>query len=362
MNDPNWRSGLDQTEGLEGQATKETGATIDTRTQKMGRRSKNVTWNTPNDCVINFTLRGIDLQNRHKTSTEKIRIHTQQARESFPTLAGMREQLLCTNTHEWKAPNQTLIHQLQNTRWIRNEKGHPITDFHKENPQIWRVRGGHKESGDSVWLQTSLMDDRRGQVPKLHHVQHHQKSQQRTSVAECTATLEGKYNERLKIFTDGSLKDERVGYAIVTPETMIKNRMRSQTTIFSAEQEAIIKAIYISKGKGANVIVTDSFNTMMKVRDGQKPKDETNKAATSPRKRKGQTDVDTEPLRNRGEQKSRWGGKERVGRRHQRPRTLPTTRPNQLNEKLTGRKRLTQKTDKKSGLKEKTPWDWERKI
>jgi ribonuclease HI len=39
--------------------------------------------------------------------------------------------------------------------------------------------------------------------------------------------------------------------------------MRSQTTIFSAEQEAIIKAIYISKGKGATVIATDSLSTMM---------------------------------------------------------------------------------------------------
>jgi hypothetical protein len=77
--------------------------------------------------------------------------------------------------------------------------------------------------------------------------------------------LEGEYNERLKIFTDGSLKDERVGYEIVTPETTIKSRMRSQTTIFSAEQEAIIKSIYISKGKGATVIATDSLSTMMAV-------------------------------------------------------------------------------------------------
>jgi hypothetical protein len=61
-------------------------------------------------------------------------------------------------------------------------------------------------------------------------------------LAECTAALEGDYNKRLKIF--GSLKDERVGYAIVTPKTTIKNRMRSQTTIFSAEPEAIIKAIF----------------------------------------------------------------------------------------------------------------------
>jgi hypothetical protein len=72
-------------------------------------------------------------------------------------------------------------------------------------------------------------------------VYNHQKSQQRTNCSGmCTATLEG---EQLKIFTDRSLKDERVGNAIVTPETTSKNRMRSQTTIFSAEQEAIFKAI-----------------------------------------------------------------------------------------------------------------------
>jgi hypothetical protein len=77
--------------------------------------------------------------------------------------------------------------------------------------------------------------------------------------------LEGEYNKRGKIFTDGSLKDERVSYAIVTPETTIKNRMRSQKTIFSAQPEAIIKAIYISKDKRATVIATDSLSTMMAV-------------------------------------------------------------------------------------------------
>jgi hypothetical protein len=50
-----------------------------------------------------------------------------------------------------------------------------------------------------------------------------------------------------------------------TCETMIKKRMRSQTTIFSAEQEAIIKVICISKGKGANVIATAFLSTMMAV-------------------------------------------------------------------------------------------------
>jgi hypothetical protein len=82
------------------------------------------------------------------------------------------------------------------------------------------------------------------------------KTSRKRIVAECTATLKGELNERLKILTDGSLKDERVGYAIITPETTIKNRIRSHTTIFSTEQEAIIKAIYISKGKEATVIVS----------------------------------------------------------------------------------------------------------
>jgi hypothetical protein len=39
--------------------------------------------------------------------------------------------------------------------------------------------------------------------------------------------------------------------------------MSSQTTIFSAEQEAINKAIYISKGKVATMIAMDFLNTMM---------------------------------------------------------------------------------------------------
>jgi ribonuclease HI len=55
--------------------------------------------------------------------------------------------------------------------------------------------------------------------------------------------------------TDSRISDERVGYAIVTSETTTKNRMRSQTTIFRAEQE----------GKGATVIATDSLSTRMAV-------------------------------------------------------------------------------------------------
>jgi hypothetical protein len=38
------------------------------------------------------------------------------------------------------------------------------------------------------------------------------------SITNCMAKLEGEYNERLKILTDGSLKDGRVGNAIVRPQ------------------------------------------------------------------------------------------------------------------------------------------------
>jgi hypothetical protein len=64
-------------ERLKGTSRQKNGATKDTSAKKMVRRSKNVTYNRTNDCVINFTLRAIDLKNRHRTSTENIRTDTQ---------------------------------------------------------------------------------------------------------------------------------------------------------------------------------------------------------------------------------------------------------------------------------------------
>jgi hypothetical protein len=95
------------------------------------------------------------------------------------------------------------------------KKGTPYTDFHEDNRHIWRVRC--EESKDSAQLQPGPMDDRRGQVP--------------LDFTKCSIPREGEKTERLKIFTDGSLKDERVGYAIVTsivtPKTTIKNQVKS---------------------------------------------------------------------------------------------------------------------------------------
>jgi ribonuclease HI len=61
--------------------------------------------------------------------------------------------------------------------------------------------------------------------------------------------MEQVYKNHMKIFTDGPLKENRVGHAVITPESTTTEQMRQQTTIFSAEQEAVIKAIYFAKKK-----------------------------------------------------------------------------------------------------------------
>jgi hypothetical protein len=61
-------------------------------------------------------------------------------------------------------------------------------------------------------------------------------------------------------------KMEEWGRPIVTLECKIKKRMRSQNTIYSAEQEAIIKTIRTTrKSNKKMVILTDSLNTLMAV-------------------------------------------------------------------------------------------------
>jgi ribonuclease HI len=66
------------------------------------------------------------------------------------------------------------------------------------------------------------------------------------------------------LYTDGFRKDERVACAIVTPECKIRKRMRSQNTIYGAEQEAIIKAIGTTrKSNKKRIILIDSLSTLI---------------------------------------------------------------------------------------------------
>jgi hypothetical protein len=61
--------------------------------------------------------------------------------------------------------------------------------------------------------------------------------------AEFTSFMADKYGEQDRIYTDGSLMDDKIGFAVVTNNRTIKKRMRPQSSIYSVEQQAIITAL-----------------------------------------------------------------------------------------------------------------------
>jgi hypothetical protein len=61
--------------------------------------------------------------------------------------------------------------------------------------------------------------------------------------AQFTSLMADKYEEYDQIYTDGSLKDDKVRFTIVTNNQIIKKRMKPQSSIYSAEQQAIITTI-----------------------------------------------------------------------------------------------------------------------
>jgi ribonuclease HI len=76
-----------------------------------------------------------------------------------------------------------------------------------------------------------------------------------------------------KIYTDGSKKDEKVGYAVVLSESTIKRRQFPQNLIYSAEQSAIINAIYSTAiYNQKRMIITDSLSTIIAVSDRKRSK------------------------------------------------------------------------------------------
>jgi type I restriction-modification system DNA methylase subunit len=77
--------------------------------------------------------------------------------------------------------------------------------------------------------------------------------------AETAQILEEKYNEHIKIYTDCFKKDEKVECAVISPDQKFRKRLKPQKKVYSAEQEAIIKAIYVFQRTGERrVIITDS--------------------------------------------------------------------------------------------------------
>jgi ribonuclease HI len=70
----------------------------------------------------------------------------------------------------------------------------------------------------------------------------------------------------IKIFTDDSKKAEKVGCVVITPDQNFRKRLKPQNTVYSAEQEAIIKAIYVTQRTGERrLIIMDSLSTLMAV-------------------------------------------------------------------------------------------------
>jgi hypothetical protein len=92
--------------------------------------------------------------------------------------------------------------------------------------------------------------------------------------AETFRILNNKYEHHSKIYTDGSKKDEKVGYAsVVLSENTIKRRQFPQNSIYSAEQSAIINAIYSTASYNRKrVIITDSLSTIIAVSDRKRSK------------------------------------------------------------------------------------------
>jgi ribonuclease HI len=73
-------------------------------------------------------------------------------------------------------------------------------------------------------------------------------------------------DERLNehIYTDGSLKEEQVGWAVVVPSSTLKYRLILETTIFNAEMFAILKAMKQPNEKNCSrIIMTDSLSSLI---------------------------------------------------------------------------------------------------
>jgi hypothetical protein len=91
--------------------------------------------------------------------------------------------------------------------------------------------------------------------------------------AETFRILNEKYEHHSKIYTDGSKKDEKVGYAVVLSESTIKRKQFPPNSIYSAEQSDIINAIYSTANcNQKRVIITDSLSTIIAVFDRKRSK------------------------------------------------------------------------------------------
>jgi hypothetical protein len=76
-----------------------------------------------------------------------------------------------------------------------------------------------------------------------------------------TSLMADKYEEYDQVCTDGSPKDDKIGFVIVTNNQIIKKRLRSQSSIYSAKQQAIITAMESTTRTNKLTIIADGPGT-----------------------------------------------------------------------------------------------------
>jgi hypothetical protein len=73
---------------------------------------------------------------------------------------------------------------------------------------------------------------------------------------EAAKIIQEKYERHVKTYADGSKKDERAGYAVITLNRNYRRRVQQQSTVFST-------AIWLTEGAQRDkVIITDSLSTL----------------------------------------------------------------------------------------------------
>jgi hypothetical protein len=139
--------------------------------------------------------------------------------------------------------------------------------------------------------------------------------------------LREKYERHEKIYTDGSKKNERAGYAVITPNRTYRRRVNQQSTVFSTEQEAIIKAIWLKEGTQRDkVIITESLSTLTMINGinhTKNPKTIKLREMMDRLKKTDNTPVGTRTHWHTRKRTSTWGSKGSAGWRHTTKRRIP---------------------------------------
>jgi hypothetical protein len=142
-------------------------------------------------------------------------------------------------------------------------------------------------------------------------------------LAETDKIRKEKYNEHIKISTNGSKKDEKVRCAVIKPGQKFRKRLKPQKTVYSAEQ-----AIYVTQRTNERrVTITDCLSTLMAEEGDINSKIPTvTQKTTGRKKRESHPSLVASPCENTRKLNCRRRSKSCHGRRPLIHRKIPTTR------------------------------------